>query len=198
MLLHLGIEDRQELFHAYDFVRNGKLNRFEFVTMCKDWLWNVPIDRIELAMGNLQASREGLTKRNRAYWRAVAISVERWARVVIPLSYLLTMVWLFHAEFSDEYLKDIPAELAYLNDHLVSYADDYVKSTPPPVSGVKVNDRGVVIMSTVIAVSIGETSNYKTSHVSGCRVSIKPRLRTFIVYRGRQKRPSPMAPCFRS
>ena len=44
-----------------------------------------------------------------AYWTKVATSLEQWARFVIPLAYLLTMIWLFHVEFSDEYLKDIPS-----------------------------------------------------------------------------------------
>ena len=109
-LLHLSVEDRQQLFHAYDFNHADKLSRYEFVILCKDWLWTVPTRHLELAVENLTRSREGVKKRNRAHWTEVSRKVDQYCRVIIPLTYFFCMVIVFSIDLTDNYLITGPEE----------------------------------------------------------------------------------------
>ena len=52
--------------------RDGSLDRAEFVDLCIDVLWGVPVEQLESAASNYAASVEALEARKNTYWRRVA------------------------------------------------------------------------------------------------------------------------------
>lgn len=101
--LDLSAKQRGEIFTAYDFVVNGKLNRMEFLTLCRDVLWEVPGTQLEAAVVNMQQTRNAQTNRNRAYWQALSARLDSTCRVVVPPIYILCQVVLFNLNFDDNY-----------------------------------------------------------------------------------------------
>ena len=88
---------------ADDFVADGKLSRMEFCVMCKDYLYHIPHSRLNLAMQNLLAVSAAQRKRNAAHWRRMAQQVDDCARQLLPLTYCICLIALFHLDFSDSY-----------------------------------------------------------------------------------------------
>jgi len=97
---------RAELFRRADFVANSSLNRVEFVTMCVEELWDVPMEQLTAAMTNMNIARKSRKTRNRAYWTGVADVADKWARIVIPLLYLFAMIIVFNLRLADEYFDN--------------------------------------------------------------------------------------------
>ena len=108
-LLHLSIDDRQQLFKEYQFSHANQVSRREFVSLCKDWLWNVPADHLEIAVHNLIQARDGLRKRHNAHWTRVSKEIDRWCRIIVPVLYLLSMLVVFNIDLRDRYLDEVEA-----------------------------------------------------------------------------------------
>lgn len=94
---------RRKVFQTYDLVADGKLNRVEFVTMCVEQLWHVPIAQLKTAMENMNVARKSQTRRNASYWSSVATKTDHISRTCIPLLYLLALIIVFNLELSDNY-----------------------------------------------------------------------------------------------
>lgn len=97
---------RKALFGQYDFFKDGRLSRVEFVAMCMDVLWHVPQDLLQMAISNLDVARKSRKQLNGMYWKTVAGRMDSWARVIIPASYVLALVVLFNVELTDGYTTD--------------------------------------------------------------------------------------------
>ena len=75
--------------------------------MCVSALWDVPTTQIERAVENLQTEVQNEQAYWSRYWKEVASSVDEWARVVIPGTYLLVLTIVFSLDMTDDYLDDI-------------------------------------------------------------------------------------------
>jgi len=84
--------------------RDGKLDREEFVDLCIDVLWNVPIPQLEAAATNYAANAEALEKRINTQWRRTANNIDRHSRFWVPFLYFLCLLWLFSLDLDDRYI----------------------------------------------------------------------------------------------
>ena len=75
---------RDAIFATHDFVANSKLNRFEFLTLCRDSLWEVPLAHLESAVDIMMAARGARIRANAATWTALSQSIDRWSRLLMP------------------------------------------------------------------------------------------------------------------
>mmetsp|Transcript_17534 Transcript_17534/g.44969 ORF Transcript_17534/g.44969 Transcript_17534/m.44969 type:complete len:711 (-) Transcript_17534:131-2263(-) len=108
MALGMDPARRDDIFEAADMARDGALTRLEFCMVCRDYLWDVPISMLQIAMRNLKDSRDAIKTRNHIYWAATAKSIESWARVTIIPAYLTVLTVLFQIDFHDDYgLNDV-------------------------------------------------------------------------------------------
>ena len=101
--IDLDPQTRKTIFKKHDFISDGKLNRVEFVGMCADVLWDVPMDLMWQAMENMDVARKSRVKRNSVYWHGVAASLDGWARYVLPGVYIFALIILFNLDLSDRY-----------------------------------------------------------------------------------------------
>lgn len=77
----------------------------EFVQLCVNELWNVPMEQISLALQNVSAAKNAIKNRTAAKKKALSQQVDGWASVTVPVLYILSQVILFNLEFSDNYLE---------------------------------------------------------------------------------------------
>jgi hypothetical protein len=110
-VLDLDPAERKASFEAHDVNQDKRLNRVEFVSMCVEELWQMPIELIKAAMENLAEARDARAKRNAARWTDVAEQMDLNARYVIPAMYFLALIVTFNLELSDEYGVDGTAEM---------------------------------------------------------------------------------------
>ena len=83
------------LVKADSIKRDGKLDSAEFVDLCIECLWNVPIPQLESAAQNYVANVEALEKRTNTQWRRLANNIDRHCRFWVPFAYVIVMVWVF-------------------------------------------------------------------------------------------------------
>jgi len=101
--LHTGPLQRQKLFDNYDTMKDGRLNRIEFVQLCCDELWDVDIPTLEMAVDNMRKARDSRKTRNAARWTRVANQADQYARCGIPALYVACLIVIFNLDLSDDY-----------------------------------------------------------------------------------------------
>jgi len=109
--LDMPVAERRVAFETADTVRDGSLSRLEFLQLCAEEIWNVPVAQIELAMENMSATKSALQRKHLAYWGKVADSIDGWARLMIPLAYVAAMLFLFNVDLRDRYEEDPSFEM---------------------------------------------------------------------------------------
>lgn len=103
---YVRAQERKEIFESFDVQEDGKLNRMEFCALCTARLGHMSSELLDLAVQNMKLAQACALKRNKAYWRNLADTIESWARVIVPLSYAICLGVLFHTTFTDEYLTN--------------------------------------------------------------------------------------------
>ena len=109
--LELDPYDRATMLKSFDRNDDGKLNRVEFVGLCMEHLWGLPIPTVERAMRNRKSARKARKRHNNAYWRNAADRLDSISSVVVPCTYVLCLLFLFHLDLRDEYATDQTAEM---------------------------------------------------------------------------------------
>ena len=110
-MLDLDSAKRKEIFDKHDKSKDGRLNRKEFVELCKNYMGHVSIETLDDAVENMRLAREGKEKANRAYWEEIGNTLDEWARIIVPATYILCLCILFSIDFSDEYLERADAAM---------------------------------------------------------------------------------------
>ena len=98
-----GDEIEHALFKADSRKRDGRLDRVEFVDLCADLLWRVPVDQLESAAANYAAQVASLEQRVLTRWRGIANDIDRYCRFWVPFSYVVSLFWLYSVQVEDKY-----------------------------------------------------------------------------------------------
>jgi len=101
--LDLQPDERSEAVERADFVRDGRLVRYEFIEMCADLLWATPLTQLQLAVENFKDAQQMYLTRNLSAWRAASRRVDRRARFYLPLAFLVSHVVLWNLDMRDRY-----------------------------------------------------------------------------------------------
>merc|ERR1740124_1290592 len=74
---------------------DGKLVRSEFVDLCIDVMWGLPVANLEMAVQNYLGAKSMETRRNQAYWQAYGRQLDAYCRFWICVPYSFMMCFLF-------------------------------------------------------------------------------------------------------
>ena len=69
---------------------DGKLVRSEFVDLCIDVMWGLPVANLEMAVENYLGAKSMETRRNQAYWQAAPPSQHS----SLPIALVAARVWV--------------------------------------------------------------------------------------------------------
>lgn len=104
--LDMSADDFEAALVKADSVkRDGRLDCAEFVDLCIEILWNVPVEQLESAASNYACNVEALEKRINTQWRRIANDVDRYSRFWIPFLYLIGLAFLFSLDLQDTYTE---------------------------------------------------------------------------------------------
>jgi hypothetical protein len=106
MALSLSTQEREQALRDADFDRKhseGALDRFEFMDLCVNLLWDTDLGQLEAAAASYSEYRAALKRRNNARMRRYADAIDRQARVWVPLTYLMTFAALMSIQLEDRY-----------------------------------------------------------------------------------------------
>ena len=84
---------------------NGVLDRSEFVHLCFTNMKNVPLEQLKMAADNFSRYNDLQQARISAKWRHIANHIDRYSRVIFPLSYTIAMIMVFFVRFEDGYVE---------------------------------------------------------------------------------------------
>ena len=98
-----GEDIERALFKADSRQRDGMLDRSEFVDLCADVLWRVPVDQLESAASNYAAQVAALEQRINTKWRNIANEIDRYCRFWVPFLYIASLFWLYSVQVDDNY-----------------------------------------------------------------------------------------------
>jgi len=101
--LHINPDERDSIMSKHDAVKDGMLNRMEFCALCRDVLHGTPKAQIEAGLTNMLLAWDQNKERNKAYWNDLANRLDSYSRLAIPALYILCLLLLFSADFSDDY-----------------------------------------------------------------------------------------------
>ena len=104
--LDLDVAERKVAFDKADVVKDGGLTRLEFCELCRKELWDMPISTIQIAVDNMLTARQAIKTRLASKWQRVAQRVDVESRLLLPATYLITLVFLFNFDFQDRYATD--------------------------------------------------------------------------------------------
>jgi len=92
-------------------VGDGKLVRSEFVDLCIDVMWGLPVQNLEMAVQNYLGAKSMEKRRNAAYWQAYGRQIDQYSRFFVCVSYLIIMCFLFSIKFYDKYEDERTLEM---------------------------------------------------------------------------------------
>jgi len=143
--LDMPVATRQAAFDAADTGNEGDgvLNRLEFLELCIQELWNVPMAQIDLALENVKLAKTAHSRKYAHYWQGVADTVDGWARVTIPYLYAISMIVIFSLDLEDVYATDLQFEMS---------------SEAVVIKGMK--SWGVVVLSLVLGLTFLSACGY--------------------------------------
>ena len=143
--LDMSVATRQAAFDAADTGNEGDgvLNRLEFLELCIQELWNVPMAQIDLALENVTLAKTAHSRKYLHYWQGVADMVDGWARVIIPYMYAISMIVIFSLDLEDVYETDL--QFAMSSEAIV-------------IKGMKTS--GVVVLSLVLGLTFISVCGY--------------------------------------
>ena len=101
--LHISPDERDSIMSKHDTAKDGMLNRVEFCALCRDVLHGTPKAQIEAGLTNMLLAWDQNKERNKAYWNDLANRLDSYSRLAIPALYILCLLLLFSADFSDDY-----------------------------------------------------------------------------------------------
>jgi len=118
--LTLEPSERSRLVQKYDYTDDGTLNRMEFCHLCCEVLLDLPVGRIEKAVANMNQARYSQRRRNAVYWKAIAHSLDSYARIAVPTLYCLFLLLLLNVKLEDNYAEDPQASMFH-GIHRISF-----------------------------------------------------------------------------
>ena len=71
--------------------------------LCAAHLWHTESDALRAGVANMIALRKATEASHKQYWEDTARAVDHWARILVPTSYIATLVVLFQIRFDDPY-----------------------------------------------------------------------------------------------
>ena len=102
--LTMSIEQREQALQASDFEKSdGKLDRFEFMDICVNLLWDKDLPQLESAATSYAEFRAALKRRINTRWRRIADKVDRAARFWVPFVYVTLLTTLMSLTLDDTY-----------------------------------------------------------------------------------------------
>ena len=102
--LDMPSEERERHLRAADTISpDGALDRYEFLDLCVNMLWNQSLESLEAAASSYAEFREALKRRSNTYWRAWAHYIDRQSRFWIPLAWASTTSGMFGLNLKDDY-----------------------------------------------------------------------------------------------
>lgn len=87
--------------------RDGKLNRAEFVDLCIELLWGVPVDQLDSAATNYADSQQALINRRSVKWRRIANEIDRHCRFWFFFCYCVALGLLYCLRLEDRYAQKV-------------------------------------------------------------------------------------------
>ena len=97
---------RVEQFNRHDIAHDAKLSRLEFLELCVDLLWEIPMTSLSMAMENRRLSRKQQQLKSKKKWQTLADRIDRWCLVCVPPTYATIMLILFHVDLEDDYINN--------------------------------------------------------------------------------------------
>eukprot|EP00966_Prymnesium_polylepis_P276466 6387358-Prymnesium_polylepis.1 len=108
---HVPPSSRAQAFNKAAFAADSRLTRLEFLEICAEVLWSVPLDQLKVASENLMLARNQAKMKHKRKWQKLASAVDSWCVLIVPPVYATVMLILFNIELADTYLDDASAPM---------------------------------------------------------------------------------------
>jgi len=102
---------------------DGKLVRSEFVDLCIDVMWGLPVQNLEMAVQNYLGAKSMEKRRNAAYWQAYGRQIDQYSRFFVCVSYGIIMAFLFSIKFYDKYEDERTMEMFSGSKYVMIHQD---------------------------------------------------------------------------
>ena len=101
-------DDEQKDHREWTVGADHRLVRMEFIELCLDVLWDVPLEHLRQAASNYQAAIKAVRDEASLRWKRAADRVDSFARTFVVPAYIITLVFMLNLNLDDGKYAWIP------------------------------------------------------------------------------------------